>query len=136
MIALSSRRSLYIRNIASRIWLGNTKTEPQFSSSHTWQPSLALLFRSESGNGRASYAVPASETPAHATPAHAIHLVCHYCTTPRVPLVKRYPIRKLYTTSVGRVLDGVGDSEAELAVSKADFFGDLACSFPFLGVWQ
>src|SRR5947207_12792502 len=73
VVPLSSRRSLYVRNITPRIWLRDTKTEPQLSSGYTRQPSLALLFRSESGNRGASNSIPASETPHHATPAHAAH---------------------------------------------------------------
>jgi hypothetical protein len=136
MISLPRRRSLYIRNITAGLWFRDTKAEPQFSSSYTRQPSLALLFCPESSNGRTPNSVSTSKTPSHATPAHAVHLVPDNHAAPCVPFFERDSIRKLDATSVGRILDRVGDCEAALAMSKADFFGDLAGSFPFLGVWQ
>src|SRR3989440_11390775 len=70
VVPLSSRRSLYVRNITSRIWLRDTKTEPQLSSSYTRQPSLALLFRSESGNRRSEERRVGKECRSRWSPYH------------------------------------------------------------------
>ena len=136
MISFPRRRSLYVCNITAGLWFRDTKTEPQLSSSYTRQPLLALLFCPESSNGRTPNNVSTSKTPSHATPAHAVHFVPDDHTAPCVPFFERDSIRKLYATGVGWVLDRVGDCEAALAMSKADFFGDLTGSFPFLSVWQ
>jgi hypothetical protein len=136
MISLPRRRSLYVCNITASLWFRDAKTEPQLSSSYTRQPLLALLFCPESSNGRTPNTVSTPKTPSHTAPAHAVHFIRNYHAAPCVPFFVRNSIRKLYATGVGRVLDRVGDCEAALAMSKADFFRDLASSFPFLGVWQ
>jgi hypothetical protein len=118
------------------IRLRNPQTKPNIPPRNPRQPPTSLLGRPKPRNWRTPNPITTAEAPSNAHEPRPHELIPNNQTAPRIPFLRRHVPRQRQPGAVLGACQRVHHAEAQFAMSPPRALGDLACGFPFLGVWR